>query len=40
MEFLKPDLDSDTGRALWALKTFTGELHELSLGNLLNAQKD
>jgi hypothetical protein len=32
-----PNTDSDAGRALFSLKTFTTELHKLGLGNLLNA---
>jgi len=31
-----PDPDSDAGRALFALQTFTSELQKLNLGKLLN----
>jgi FtsZ-binding cell division protein ZapB len=31
-----PNPDSDAGRALFALETFTSELHKLNLGKLLN----
>lgn len=31
-----PDPDSDAGRALFALQTFTSELQKLNLGNMLN----
>jgi hypothetical protein len=31
-----PNLDSDAGRALFALETFTTELHKLNLGKLIN----
>ena len=31
-----PNPDSDAGRAVSSLKTFTSELNKLSLGNLLN----
>jgi hypothetical protein len=33
-----PNSDSDAGRALFALKTFTSELHKLGLGTLLNSK--
>jgi hypothetical protein len=34
-----PETDSDAGRALFALRTFTSELHKLELGTLLNLKK-
>ena len=31
-----PNPDSDAGRALFSLESFTSELHKLNLGKLLN----
>jgi hypothetical protein len=31
-----PNLDSDAGRALSALETFTTELHKLNIGKILD----
>lgn len=33
-----PDSDSDAGRALFALQTFTSELQKLNLSNILNVK--
>ncbi len=31
-----PNSDSDAGRALFALETFTSELHKLNLGKIID----